>query len=167
MSAAASYTAMARPADTGSSLCAAAVAGDMDGAPGAGAGRTVTVSADLLDRIVKTVDILLETYRREAMRAGRCRGCDGEADYQVEYDGIVSSGETARVCEKCMESSVVHKHGMDIYTWKHGAKKVTCVRCGDDVTARGWCVCPRNSVLARSESAPGGSASNSAGGGGQ
>lgn len=114
----------------------------------------VSVSADLLDRIVKQVDTLAEMCRRDAERAKRCRQCGGESDYLVTYNGPVSQGDKARVCEECMERTMVRKHGLDIYVWKQNASGLECVRCGDDVTARGWCVCPRNARLARGDAEP-------------
>ena len=124
----------------------------------------VAVSADLLARVIKNVDLLAEAARRENEKAKSCRGCKGEADYLIAYGGAYK-GRTARVCEQCMEGTVIHKHGMDIYTWKHDAAKVTCVRCGDDVTKRGWCVCPRNARLARGDGGPGGGANGGGAGG--
>ena len=134
---------------------AAASAGEAELAPAAataaaahdgGGARMVAVPAELLARIIKKVDLLAEAVRREDELAKRCRGCKGEADYLIAYGGAYK-GRTARVCERCMEETVVHKHGMDIYTWKHDAAKISCARCGDDVTKRGWCVCPRNASL--------------------
>ena len=133
---------------------------DLDG------GQTVAVDAALLASTIKHVEILCEALRRQDERAKRCRGCGGEADYLIAYGGLFYKGHTARVCERCMNETVVHKHGMDIYIWKHEAAKVECVRCGDDVTARGWCVCPRNARLARGDDMPDRAAGESAAEGG-
>ena len=117
-------------------------------------GRTVTVSADLLERIVKNVHILAEMVRRQNERANMCRGCKGEPDYLAEYAGeYVRQGEKARVCERCLEDAVSHEYGVHVHVWKHNLNKLTCLRCGDDVTDRGWCVCPRNAALARKDGA--------------
>lgn len=117
---------------------------------GSGAG-TVTVSADLLDRIIKKVNIICEMVRRDAERAKLCGGCGGESDYLASYEGEYIPSAKAYVCERCMENTVSRKHGMDVYVWKNDLAKLTCLRCGDDVTERGWCVCPRNAALARGD----------------
>lgn len=123
---------------------------------GSGGGKTVVVSAELLDRIIKNVNILVEMVRREKERAERCRGCGGEADYLASYEWKYVAGRAreARICERCMEDTVSRKYGMDVYVWKNNLSKLTCLRCGDDVTDRGWCVCPRNAALARKGAAP-------------
>ena len=115
------------------------------------AGTAANVAGDLLDSIAKRLDILIEMARRDAERAKRCRGCGGMSDYIAVYDGeyVVNRNDKAYVCERCMEDAVSRKNGMDVYVWKHDLIKLTCVRCGDDVTSRGWCVCPRNAELAR------------------
>lgn len=112
--------------------------------------ETVSIRVDLLDRIVKRLDILLEMQRRssEAIRPDACRQCGGRADYSVVYDGLVTKKAAAHVCEACMEGTVVHEAGMEIYPWKRDIASMKCIRCGDDVTRRGWCVCPRNAKLA-------------------
>ena len=121
--------------------------------------RTATSTADdLLDSIAKRLDILIEMARRDAERAKRCRGCGGTSDYMAVYDGeyVAIHNDKAYVCERCMEDTVSRENGMDVYVWKHDLVKLTCVRCGDDVTSRGWCVCPRNAELARKAKSGGG-----------
>ena len=114
--------------------------------------RTATSTVDdLLDSIAERVDILAEMARRDAERAKRCRGCGGTSDYIAVYDGeyVVNRNDRAYVCERCMEDTVSRENGMDVYVWKHDLVKLACARRGDDVTSRGWCVCPRNAELAR------------------
>ena len=135
-------------------LAAAVQAGDNGDAAFHDSGRTVTVSADLLERIVKNVHILAEMVRRQNELANMCRGCKGEPDYLAEYAGeYVRQGEKARVCERCLEDAVSREYGVHVHVWKHNLSKLTCLRCGDDVTDRGWCVCPRNAALARKDAA--------------
>lgn len=150
------------PADMAAAGAAAPVAAAVQAAGGGGdgdatfrdGGRTVTVNADLLERIVKNVHILAEMVRRQNERANMCRGCKGEPDYLAEYAGeYVRQGEKARVCERCLEDAVSHEYGVHVHVWKHNLSKLTCLRCGDDVTGRGWCVCPRNAALARKDAA--------------
>ena len=117
--------------------------------PPASGPETVSVSAELIDRIVKRLDILVEMQRRSGeRRPAPCRKCGGTADYSVVYSGLVNKKAAAHVCETCMEETVVHEGGMEIYPWKRDIASMKCVRCGGDVTKRGWCVCPRIAVLA-------------------
>ena len=122
------------------------------------AGTATNAAGDLLDSIAKRVDILVEMARRDAERAKKCRECGGTSDYLAVYDGeyVVNRNDRAYVCERCMEDTVSRKNGMDVYVWKHDLVKLTCVRCGDDVTSRGWCVCPRNAELACAAGSGGG-----------
>ena len=137
-----------------SAMAATASAASSEPKNGGSGAKTVTVSADLLDRIIKNVGIVCEMVRRDAERAKMCGGCEGESDYLAEYKGEYIPSAKAYVCERCMENTVSRKHGMDVYVWKHDLARLTCRRCGDDVTARGWCVCPRNAALARGDAAP-------------
>lgn len=123
------------------------------GRGGGGTPRTVTVDADLLEQIAKRVDILAEAFRRDGERARMCRGCGGEADYLAVYGGKDAAADEARVCEKCMKDDVRRRHGVEFHVWQQDLTKLTCLRCGDDITVRGWCVCPRNAGHARAGAA--------------
>ena len=120
---------------------------------GGGTSRTVTVDADLLEQISKHVDILAEAFRRDGERAMMCRGCGGTPDYLAVYGGKDAAADEARVCEKCMRDDVRRRHGVEFHVWQQDLTKLTCLRCGDDVTVRGWCVCPRNAEHARAGAA--------------
>ena len=117
-------------------------------------GATVVVPAEyvnMVDRLIKTAEGVIKEFRQANERALKCRQCGEEPDYHVTYSGVVISGEEARVCEPCLNGAIIHKHGMDIYTWKQNGT-IKCLRCGADVTKRGWCTCPANARRVASES---------------
>lgn len=117
---------------------AAVQACDGDNAAFRDSGRTVIVSADLLDRIVKRVDVPAEAVRRQNEFANMCGGCRGEPDCLAEYEGeFVRQRKKARVCERCLEDTVIRKHGVDVHARKHSLNKLACLRRGEDVTPAG------------------------------
>ena len=126
--------------------------------------RTVAVDADLLEQIAKHVDILAEAFRRDGERAKTCRGCGGTPDYLAVYGGKDAAADEARVCEGCMKDDVRRRHGVEFHVWQQDLTKLTCLRCGDDVTVRGWCVCPRNAEHARAGAAAEARATSGGGG---
>lgn len=166
----------AAPPVAGAMAAATAVATDIARAPSAQVGRagpvsppaalaataeaataakpeTASIRVDLLNRIAKRVDIVAEMQRRNEARLAACRKCGGRADYRVVYDGLVNKMAAANVCEACMEETVIHDGGREIYPWKRDIVSMECIRCGDDVTQRGWCVCPGNARRAAAAAA--------------